>query len=297
MVTGPPLIDDLANQQIQSIFERPKQQNTPALPLSGEINYAFARSRTQLFFGIRLEDILRLDAPIGLGIRQELPDKSIIAASFLLTPTDLKFWADPYVENEDRIKTGLSFRGVRLRWGRILKTGLELTATYRRYQYDDEKSGNWLISQGRLNPNDKPSLSRDGEVLRLQALYRIEVKQQHRFEPALRYVDNRHDGEAIANNGVSFQLTYLYLSPKILLDFNLGFGQRKAQGVHPVYGTTLETDRLGGAVSIFYPVKRYESSALSLVLIGEYFREDVNVDFFDTRIGMILFGIAWRHRR
>ena len=122
----------------------------------------------------------------------------------LLTPLELKFWSDPYIEGEDRTKTDLDFPGVRLRWGRILDTGLELTVTARWYRFDDQKSGDWLVDQGRLNADEQPLLDRDGRVLRVQALYRI-VRERHRFEPAIRYVNDAHDGKAIANQGFSLQ--------------------------------------------------------------------------------------------
>ena len=119
IVTGAPLLGDVGNTRIESIFDPPEPKGSAAFMLAGEVNYTFGKSRTQLFFGNRLEDILRLDIAYGLGIRQELPDSSIMALSVLFTPLELKFWEDSYVEGEDRIKTGLNFPGLRFRWGRL----------------------------------------------------------------------------------------------------------------------------------------------------------------------------------
>lgn len=296
IVAGAPLLDDVGNTQIESIFDPPSAQSAPAFLLGGELNYTFAGTRTQLFFGSRLEDLLRLDIAFGLGVRQALPDESILAASLLLTPAELKFWSDPYVEGEDRVRTGLNFPGVRLRWGRILRTGLELTATARRYRHDAEKSGEWLIGEGRLDPDEQPLLDRDGDVLRLQALYRIDVKR-HRFEPAVRYVNDAHDGAALANEGYSLQLTYLYLSPKVVLDANLLYGKRKADEAHPVYGEVLDADRWGVALTAFIPVRLFKSSGWSVFAGGEVFRENANIEFFDSRISALTAGLIWRHRR
>ena len=296
IVTGSPLLDDVGTPQIESIFDPPLSQSAPALLIGGELNYTFAGTRTQLFFGTRLEDILRLDIAVGIGVRQELPDESILAASFLFTPLELKFWADPYIEGEDRVRTGLNFPGVRLRWGRILKTGLELTATVRRYRLDEEKSGDWLIGEGRLNPGQQPLLDREGHVLRLQALYRIDVKR-HRFEPAVRYVNDDHNGGAIANKGYSLQLTYLYLSPKVVLDANVIYGKRTADELNPIYDVTLDADRLGVALTAIIPVRLFKSSGWSVFAGGEIFRENANIDFYDSRIASITGGLIWRHRR
>ena len=100
IVTGAPLVADVGTPQIDSIFSSPSAESAPATPFVGELSYTFASTRTQLFFGNRLEDVLRLDVVFGLGVRQELPDSSIFAASFLMTPARLKLWSDPYIEGD-----------------------------------------------------------------------------------------------------------------------------------------------------------------------------------------------------
>jgi hypothetical protein len=296
IVTGPPLLDDVGISRIDSIFASPQSQTAPALLVGAELNYTFASTRTQLFVGNRLEDILRLDLAVGLGARQELPDGSIVAASVLTTPTDLKVWSDPYVEGEDRSETKVDFPGIRLRWGRMFNTGLELTATTRRYRHDSENSGDWLIGQGRLTPEQQPLLNRDGDILTLQALYRID-SAQHRFEPAIRYYDDDHDGAALAKKGYSLQLTYLFRSPKVVIDTNVIYGQREADVTHPIYGEVLETDRWGAAVSAFIPIKAFASSRLSIFITGEIFQENANIDFYDARVSSLSAGFVWRHKR
>jgi hypothetical protein len=296
LVTGAPLLDDVGTPQIESIFDPPPSGSAPALLVGFELNYTFSSTRTQLYLGSRLEDLLRLDILIGLGVRQELPDSSILAASLLLTPLELKYWSDPYIEGEDRKRTGLYFPGIRIRWGRILKTGLELTVTARQYQFDEENSGNWLVSEGRLNPDQRSLLNRDGDVLRLQALYRFDFKS-HRFEPAVRYSKDSHNGAAISNNGFSLRLTYLYLSPKVVIDFNVFYGKRKSDEIHPVYDKVLDAERWGVALTVFIPVKRFDSSVLSVFVSGEIFRENANIDFFESKISSINGGLIWRFIR
>jgi hypothetical protein len=297
IVTGAPLLSDVGEPQIESIFDGPSAQSSAAFLLALEINYTFASTRTQLFLGNRIEDLLRLDIAYGLGVRQELPDGSILAASFLLTPLHLKFWADPYVEGEDRKATELNFPGFRLRWGSILGSGLELTLTDRFYSFDEEKSGSWLVDEGRLDPREQPVLNRDGDVLRFQMLYRFYLKNQHRFEPALRLVNDRHEGAAIANKGFSFRLTYLYISPKVILDANGVWGQNRSDAIHPVYGEVLDASRWGAALTAFVPVNLFQKNGWSVFAGVEIFEENVNVDFFDSRIASINVGLIWRHRR
>jgi hypothetical protein len=298
IVEGPPLLNNIGNTPIDSIFAPPKSQSAPSFTLGGEVNYTFAGTGTQVFLGNRLEDLLRLDLAFGLGVRQDLGNGGIFAASVLTTPTELEVWSDPYVEGQDRTQTEVDRPGFRLRWGRILNTGLELTLTERDYRHDAENSGDWLIGQGRLNPADQPLLSREGEVWRAQALYRIDTEnKRHRFEPAIRYNNDNHDGAAMANQGLTLRMTYLFLSPKVVLDANVIFGNREADAVHPVYGQTLDWDRYGVALTAFIPLKLGKNNRWRVFVGGEFFREDANIDFFDTQIASLNAGVLWRYNR
>ncbi len=298
IVEGPPLLNDVGNTRVDSIFAPPRSQSAPSFMVGGEVNYTFAGTGTQVFLGNRLEDLLRLDLAFGLGVRQDLGKGGIFGASVLTTPTELEVWSDPYVEGEDRILTEVNRPGFRLRWGRILNTGLELTLTERDYRHDAENSGDWLIGQGRLNPADQPLLRRNGKVWRAQALYRIDTEnKRHRFEPAIRYNNDDHDGAAMANQGFTLRMTYLFLSPKVVLDANVIFGSREADAIHPVYGQTLDWDRYGVALTAFIPVKLGNNNRWRIFVGGEFFREKANIDFFDTKIASINAGVFWRYIR
>ncbi|MBT8294392.1 MAG: DUF2860 domain-containing protein, partial [Eudoraea sp.] len=189
LVTGPPLTGNVGDPVINSVFEQAESNSSFAWPLAGELNYTFSASKTQIFFGNGLEDILRLDVPVGIGVRQQLKDSSMLTFRILTTPLKLKFWEDPYVENEEREKTKLNFQGIRFRWAKMFKTGFEFTTTIRKYNFDDERSGDWLISEGRLDPSEQPLLNRDGFVYRFRLLYQINLDQKHILRPAISYIN------------------------------------------------------------------------------------------------------------
>jgi len=155
-----------------------------------------------------------------------------------------------------------------------------------------------LIVESRLNPADQPLLIREGEVWRAQALYRIDTEnKRHRFEPAIRYNNDNHDGAAMSNQGTTLKLTYLYMTPKIVLDTNVMLGSREADAVHPVYGQTLDWNRYGVGLTAIIPVKLGDKNRWRVFVGGEFFREDANVDFFDTHVASILAGVLWRYNR
>jgi hypothetical protein len=294
VVAEPPLLDDVGNGRIESIFEAPSSQSAASLLTAGELSYTFASTRTQLFLGNRIEDFLRLDVAFGVGVRQELPDKSILAISVLTTPTDVNVWSDPYVEGVDRVETDRDAPGVRLRWARIFKTGLEITGTFREYEHDEETSGDWLIDQGRLDPAQQALLDRNGKIWNVQFLYRIK-SGSHVFEPTLRYTETDLDGAAMANNGPSVKLTYLYLTPKLIIDVNLLFHDYESNEVHPVYGETLDAERWGATCTVFWDL--FKAKRWRAMASAEYVREEANIDFFDSKVAAAHLGAVWRFRR
>lgn len=295
VASGSPMIGAVGFKTIASIYDSPEARGMPSFAFAGEVNYTFGKSRTQLFFGNRLEDILRLDVAYGVGVRQELKDKSIVAASVLFTPLTLKFFADPFVENEERNKTKMDQPGIRLRWGKMFKTGLELTLTLRKFQFEEDKSGAWLIDQGRLEEFQKGLLIRNGSVWKAQILYRIEFNKKHRLEPTIRYIYDDREGGAIAGQGYVLKLTYLYITPKFILDINVLYDQSKGKQTHPIYDKILDNDRSGIAFNAIVPIKKYTTSRLNVFAGFEVFRENSTIAFYSSTIQWVNVGFIWRH--
>lgn len=294
IASGAPAIDKVSNSSAGSVTQKPTTINSASLAIGGELSYTFAKSRTQIYMGNRLEDVLRLDAVVGVGIRQELKDKSILAMSFLFTPITLKFWEDPYVEEIPRVKTELNFPGIRLRGSRLFGTGLELTASFRKYTFDDERSGEWLLSQGRLDAAELPKLDRNGNTKHLEVAYWFSSKM-HNIVPKIQYLIDDHDGEAIANQGYRVQLTYILATPKFLINTNARYGKRYFKDVHPVYDKKMEGDRFGASLTLSHRILALKSSSLNLFFNAEYYGEQLNVDFFDSQMTMISMGLLWQH--
>jgi len=282
-------------KNIESIFSSPVTKSYLGALFPTEINYTFAKSKTQLFLGNRVEDLIRMDIPFSLGVRQELKDSSILAFQVITTP-NVSLWKDPYAENVDRENTNIILPGVRLTWGRIFKTGLELAASYRFLNLDAERSGEALIQQNRLNPDLQHLLNREGKLLRLQALYALKINR-HRIEPVIQYNSEFLDGEAMATKGYVFRVNYLYPTRKVIFDVNLNFGSRKAQAVNPIYNERFDAVRYGGVFAAFVPIKLGKSNRWSVFTLAEYLTEDSNINFFDAQSYAILGGLSYRNLR
>ena len=104
-IAGNDLVD-VGKERIDSVFDSPDSESDVIPAINGEIAYTFASTRTQAYFGNSLEDYLRFDFSTLLGVRQELPDSSIVAASFVFSGIPTEVWEDPYVANRDRDEIG-----------------------------------------------------------------------------------------------------------------------------------------------------------------------------------------------
>jgi len=294
--SGPPLLGAITRPVIASVFAEPEQLKAPGVAVGGEVNYTFANTRTQLFIASALEDVIQFDVAIQLGVRQELPDKSVLTVAGIVTPLPQKLWVDPYVEGRVRDFDRANFPGFRIRWGGILGTGLQLAFTDRFFVFDAEQSGQWLVEQGRLDPDDVDLLDRNGDNLSFQAAYRIRTGP-HRFEPSVTYGRDDRDGGAVASDGFGARLNYRYLNPKIALDANLAYGQREHDEIHPIYGERISRDRVGTSITAAVPIELLGSKQWNLWSTVEYIFESANVAFFEQRITAVTLGIGWRGLR
>jgi hypothetical protein len=294
--SGPPLLGAITRPVISSIFAAPEQLKAPGIAVGGEVNYTFAKSRTQLFTLAGLEDVIQFDVAIQIGVRQELPDKSILTVNGIVTPLPPRLWVDPYVAGVPRDPAKGQFPGFRIGWRHILGTGLELTFTDRLFIFDAEQSGQWLVSQGQLAPADTVLLNRNGDNLSVRAAYRLRTGR-HRFEPSVTYERDNRDGAAMANDGFSARLNYRYLQPQIVLDANIAYGQRKHDAVHPIYGVRISRDRVGASLTAALPIEVLGSKQWNLWSTVEYIFESANADFFEQRITAVTLGVGWRGLR
>lgn len=131
LITGSDLAD-LGKERIDSLEESPDSESAVSGLISGEINYTIAETRTQIFLGTALEDLVRYDFTFRLGIRQDFVDKSILSGGVLFSGIPSNVWSDPYVTGQDRDETERSSAGGFLGWSGIAGSGLEVEVSQRK---------------------------------------------------------------------------------------------------------------------------------------------------------------------
>lgn len=131
--------------------------------------------------GNLLEDYLRLDFTTQAGIRQELPDGSILGAGYVFNAIPTEVWEDPYVAGRRRKKTDRRASGLRFTYDKILRTNLQVEFTWRKTNVDDELSGRTYLG---LPADQAERLDRESNQYQLEVLYAFKFGEKHFLVPA-----------------------------------------------------------------------------------------------------------------
>ena len=290
---------DLSDKKTDSLTDSPDSESTGIVLLPFNVTYTFASTRTEVFLGTVLEDLIRFDYTQQLGVKQGIGSFGILQAGFLFSSIPAKVWEDPYLENQNRDDTKRKSMGFRLVWDRIIGTDLQLQYTYRNIDIDKERSGESIPPGlgGPLTAGQRDRLKRDGNNHQVNILYRFTLAEKHRLTPAFIYTYDDRDGDAMKNNIYDFQFTYGYDSDPIALILNAFIGWADYDKSNPIYNKKQDNDRYGVNAQVYYvnpwgwgmlgsdPMRFYISAA--------YIDIDSNIDFYDEQGFITTVGVGW----
>jgi hypothetical protein len=285
---------NLSDESIDSINDSPDSQSTGIVLVPFSLEYTFASTRTQLFLGTDLTDLIRFDMSQQFGVKQGIGNLGILQAGLLFSGIPAEVWEDPYVENQDRDETDRDSQGARLTWDRMFGSGLQLQYTYRNIDIDDEKSGQGLG----LTAAERELLERDGDRHAAQILYRFDFGKQHRLAPAFTYSNNDMDGGAMKNDAYDLQLTYGYIGNPFSFTGNVFIGQAEYDKDNPIYGKEQEDDRYGIQGTFYYKNpwdwSLFGSKPMNFYIGGAYVKTDSNIDFYNQEAIMTTAGVFFK---
>jgi hypothetical protein len=274
----------ISDDSISSINDDPKSEYSVTPILSFNLRYTFASTRTQLFLGNQLEDLLRLDSTSLLGVRQELVDKSVIGVSYVYSALVSQVYKDPYDTNGNRDGTDRNIHGVRLSYENILGSDLTFQYTYRNIDIDRERSGKALG----LSSSQQDKLDRNGDQHTVEFLYRYMFEDggvKQTFIPSLRYSRFDLDGDAMSNNTILFNLSYRYDVQKFAFVANGYYGYADYDKNNPIYGKTRNDNRYGlGLIGFYKRIFGVDGLALTANVLMN--RQDSNIDFYDSEVDL-----------
>ena len=272
---------DVGDKVITSLTSSPRSSDDVTPMLNFDLRYTFASTRTQLFVGNSLEDFIRLDLTSQAGVRQGLSDRSSVSASLVFSSVPTEVWADPYVVNVPRRKTDTDTKGIRLNWDRILDSNFTLQYTYRDIDLDKEQSG---LTQLGLPRAQASLLDRNGDHHRAEVIYRWQVAPRHTLLPAYRYEKFDLDGDAMANDQHTLQITYAYRGDRFSVALNAEYVNAEYDAVNPIYGKTRDQDGYGGALQLFWHGPFGAPKDLSLLGTVAAYESDANIAFYDASV-------------
>jgi len=284
---------ELSDKRINDLNDDPDSKSTAIVTMPFNIAYTFASSRTQVFLGSQIEDLLSFDISQQLGVKQEIGPAGVLQAGILFSGST-KVWKDPYVTNQNRDETSRSSTGAQLVWDKIFGSRLELGYSYRKIDLGSEKSGEFLG----LTNSQQDRLDREGDVHNVSAGYTFKFGEKHSLTPEVTLIYEDLDGEAMANTGAGLKLTYLYAGDPITLVLNGSVGGADYDKSNPIYNKTRNDDSYGGSATVYYKNpwgwKLFGSEPMQFFVTGAYYAIDSNIDFYDQEALLGMGGIAFR---
>ncbi len=287
---------DLSKERVNSLTDSPNSQDSVLVTAPFSVEYTFASTRTQLFLGTSLTDLVRFDMAQQFGVKQGIGSMGIIQGGILFSGMPAKVWKDPYVVNEKRDETSRDSNGVRLAWDRIAGSGLMLQYTYRKIDISSEKSGDFLG----LSANDRKLLKRDGDRHIGEILYRFNIAKKHRLTPAFIYTFDDRDGGAMKNDSYDFQVTYGYLGDTFTFTGNafVGWADYDDKNPIPAFNKTQEDDRYGIQGTLYYKNpwdwSLLGSNPINFFVGGAFADTESNIDFYDQEVFMTTVGVFFK---
>jgi len=285
---------DLSDDSINSLSDEPDSESTALVMLPFEIAYTFAGTRTQLFLGSQLIDLIRFDFSQQLGVRQEIGGLGVLQGGVLFSGIPAKVWKDPYVTGQTRKDTTRDSSGARLVWDQIFGSGFQAQYTYRKVDISSEKSGDFLG----LSSGDRRSLRRDGDVHQGSVLYRFRFGKEHRLTPEFIFGYDDREGDARTNTNAGAQLTYSYLSDPISMILNGYYSYADYDKKNPIYNKTQEDDTYGVGATVYYKNpwnwSLLGSKPMNFFVTGAYYYNDSNIDFYKEEVVLGTVGVLFR---
>lgn len=285
-------ISGAKNETIDSLADSPDSESTITPIIDFELSYTFSRSGTQMYLGNRLENMLRFDTATALGVRQKLPDHSIVSLSYLFSSFPTSVWEDPYVTGVDRKETDRTATGVRFGFDRILGSRLEAEFSWREISIDDEKSGTRQLTG--LTPEQTALLDRNGTLYGTKLTHPFFFRNgQHLLVPSLQYNRYDLDGEAMAYDQYAIQLSHAFNGKRINCITNLFYGYSDYDEKNPIYASTREDDVYGVSFTTIYK-SLLGNPKMNLMGTAAAYKSDSNIDFYDGAISVLSAAVLYR---
>ena len=248
-----------------------------------EFGYTFGNGQTRISLANDNSDLVNFDRSSAILIQHDSASwGSVEAGLFSASAVETRVWENPYQLDGDRDDTELAVTGVRVVWDSVLDSGLQIRASLRERDLDEERSG-----QGsELNESERASLDRNGDIAQLELSYLFNVGTGHQLRPGIRVIDRDLDGDAMAQDGVSLGLVHQYAGNGVIWQGELSYAQLDADATNPVFDKKNDMDRVIFIGALLFPgAFGWEKWIPNLSVAYSY--EDSDISFYDAKVWMI----------
>ena len=293
--TNSQLNTDGKNKQTDSLDNSGKRVGKiRPFPL-GLVSYTFADIRTQLYLGVLPENIAEGQFQVEAGLRHDLTDGTSLSAAFIpVTPIKKETWEDPFVVGQNRDRTDIDSYGIKLAAQDILGSGFSLKYGWARQRINNERSGEFLLSQaaGTLTPADLADLDRDTGYHRLSAEYSYKLAPRIHLKPILKYTRGDADGDANSFHELAPQLSFLYFGDQLQAVLNASVQGAWYDKTHPVFDKT-RRDYQMGLFAIFSYKDPLGWKNFRIDWFNGAFMQNSNIDFYDSTTLLTALGVGY----
>jgi hypothetical protein len=282
LIAGNGLVE-IGEDEIDSLGQAPDAETDPILVFNGQLGYFWAEKKVLVKLGNSIENLARYEFQTIASVQKGFDGGDIVDFSILGTGIATEVWADPYVAGMKRDETDRTATGFRFTWDRILGSGLEIEASSREIEIDDELSGtNPALG---LTLGEQALLAREGDHTSFRVSYRFRIGDRHQLIPRLRASDYDLDGAAMSNDVKGVDLTYGYRGDGWTLLASAYLGKAEYDATHPIYEVEREDDGASLTVTLAFP-GLLPGDDWSLLFSAARGAVDSNIPFYDSRVSV-----------
>ena len=291
LVAGPG--GDSSRKTTSSLYESATSESSAGPLFTGELNYTFGESRTQIYFGTELEDLVRYDLSFQLGARKALSNGGIVYGSFLFSGVPTEVYTDPYVVNTPRAQTDRKSSGARIGLQNAFGSGFGAQLSVRDVSLGEELSGTQLVIDNVISAEEQKLLNREGSHMDISLSYTFRLGESHLIVPEIKVDKVDLDGGARARDQIGATLAYFYNSAKWSLVTTAFFSQSDMDETNPIYDTKESVDNLGASVVLTYN-QLFNTEDLSLFVSAAAGEANSNIDFYDQDLVSSSLGVIYQ---
>lgn len=262
---------------------------------TGELNYTFSSTGTQLYIGNELEDVVRYDLTSHLGVRQNIESGGIASIAYITSgflPTYV--YEDPF-NTEKTNATDRDMQGIQLGWDNILNNRFNIEVSLQKFEIDNEKSGESLLESDDISQQEQKLLLRNGESKKLKVSYFWSINALHHVEPELVYEKINKDGDAISNDRYGAAVSYFYKQKRFAFVSKITFSHAEYKEVNPIWGKSdIGDSNMFGASAVGSYERPFSWESVSFIGTVAYCNANSNIDFYDADILTASIGLLYQ---